>query len=91
MSATEKQIDGEHYVNCAIQPTEYILANNLGWCEANVVKYVTRWKSKGGVKDLKKAIHYLEMLIEHKESQLDWRPRPGTDLAPSIEKQKPRS
>ena len=58
----DKQIGGEHY-KTSIQPIEFILANNLGFCEGNVVKYVTRWKDKGGVQDLKKAIHYLEFLI----------------------------
>jgi len=63
MSAFDKQVNGEHYKK-AIQPIIYIHANNLGFCEGNVVKYVTRWKEKGGVDDLKKAIHYIELLIE---------------------------
>lgn len=65
-AATNKQVGGSHY-QLPIQPIEYILANSLGYCEANVVKYVTRWRNKGGVQDLKKAIHYLEMLIEQEE------------------------
>ena len=56
-----------------IQPIEYIHANNLSFCEGNVVKYVTRWREKGGEADLRKAIHYLELLIqlETKPSQPD--------------------
>ena len=65
-NATNKQVGGSHY-QLPIQPIEYILANGLGYCEANVVKYVSRWRNKGGVQDLKKAIHYLEMLIEQEE------------------------
>lgn len=65
-AATDKQVGGSHY-QLPIQPIEYILANGLGYCEANVVKYVSRWRNKGGVQDLKKAIHYLEMLIEQEE------------------------
>lgn len=65
-AATNKQVGGSHY-QLPIQPIEYILANGLGYCEANVVKYVSRWRNKGGVQDLKKAIHYLEMLIEQEE------------------------
>jgi hypothetical protein len=65
----DKQIEGDHYRKHAIQPIEYILKNNLGPCEANVVKYVTRWRDKGGVKDLRKAIHYLELLIDHEENK----------------------
>mgnify|MGYP001451555630 FL=1 len=64
--ATDKQVGGSHY-QLPIQPIEYILANGLGYCEANVVKYVSRWRNKGGIQDLKKAIHYLEMLIEQEE------------------------
>ena len=65
-AATNKQVGGSHY-QLPIQPIAYILANGLGYCEANVVKYVSRWRSKGGIQDLKKAIHYLEMLIEQEE------------------------
>lgn len=64
MSALQQQVGGDHYRAKGIQPIEYIHANNLGFCEGNVVKYVTRWKEKGGEDDLRKAIHYLELLIQ---------------------------
>lgn len=64
MNALEVQIGGSHYKDKAIQPIEYIHANGLGFCEGNVVKYVTRWKEKGGVADLEKARHYLDILIQ---------------------------
>lgn len=60
----DTQVGGDHYKKQAIQPIEYIEANNLGSHEANVVKYVSRWKDKNGVEDLKKAKWYLERLIE---------------------------
>jgi len=63
LSANEKQVGGAHYQK-AIQPWDYIIANELGYLEGNVVKYVSRWKDKGGVQDLKKAQHYLQKLIE---------------------------
>jgi len=63
-SAFGTQVGGTHYQHLAIQPNEYITKNNLGWNEANVVKYITRWRSKGGIEDLRKARHYLDMLIE---------------------------
>jgi hypothetical protein len=66
-SALEVQVGGDHYKRMTIQPIEYIQANDLGFCEGNAIKYVTRWRHKGGVQDLKKAIHYLEMLIEFEE------------------------
>jgi len=71
MSAFDEQIAGNHYKLMMIQPTEYILANNLGWCEANVVKYISRWRSKGGVDDLRKVIHYAQILIEKEMAPKD--------------------
>jgi len=67
-SALNKQVGGSHYRDKGIQPIIYIHANELGFCEGNVVKYVTRWRDKNGVADLRKAIHYLELLIELNET-----------------------
>lgn len=64
MSAINSQIGGNHYKDCAIQPVEYIHANSIGYFEGCAIKYLTRWKSKGGVQDLEKAKHYIELLIE---------------------------
>jgi len=63
MSANDTQTGGTHY-QVAIQPWDYIIANNLGYLEGNVIKYVTRYKNKGGIEDLRKAQHYLSKLIE---------------------------
>lgn len=62
--ALDEQVGGNHYKNMKIQPLEYITANQLGYCEGNIIKYVSRWKSKGGIEDLRKARHYLDVLIE---------------------------
>ena len=67
MSAKDTQVGGDHYRNLSIQPIDFITQNNLGFCEGNVVKYVSRWRSKGGVGDLRKARHYLDLLIESEE------------------------
>jgi len=64
MSAFDKQVDGNHYKTMMIQPLEYALANSLGICEHAVVKYISRWREKGGLSDLRKAAHYIEILIE---------------------------
>jgi hypothetical protein len=64
LSALDKQVAGVHYKDKGIQPIVYIHANNLGFCEGNVIKYVTRHKDKNGAADIKKAIHYLELLLE---------------------------
>lgn len=66
-SPLSQQIGGSHYKDFAIQPVEFIYRNSLGFCEGNVVKYICRYKSKGGIDDLKKSKHYIEMLIEMEE------------------------
>lgn len=67
IAANATQVGGQHYKSKSIQPWDYIASNNLGYLEGNVVKYVSRWKDKGGVEDLKKAQHYLAKLIEVNE------------------------
>lgn len=60
----KKQVGGNHYSSMAITPTKYILDNNIGWLEGNCIKYVSRHKNKNGAEDIKKAIHYLELILE---------------------------
>lgn len=69
MSALDKQEGGSHYKDMAIQPAKFIMANNIGFCEGNVIKYVCRYQGKNGVEDLKKARHYLDMKIEELEQE----------------------
>lgn len=64
MNALNVQVAGDHYKKQAIQPVEYIHANGIGFFEGNVIKYVTRWRDKGGIADLEKAKHYIDLLIE---------------------------
>jgi hypothetical protein len=61
------QVGGTHYEDRAIQPIEYINANNLGYHEGNIVKYITRYQYKNGIEDLEKALWYLNDLIKHKK------------------------
>ncbi len=68
--ALKKQEGGRHYKGLAIQPVEYIQKNGIGFMEGNAIKYLTRWRDKGGITDLKKAQHYVEMLIEFEEEKL---------------------
>jgi hypothetical protein len=68
--ANEEQVGGEHYKNKAIQPWDYIVSNNLGYLEGCVVKYVSRYKEKGGMQDLEKAAHYLQKLMEVQSERL---------------------
>jgi hypothetical protein len=67
-AALQTQIGGAHYTDMKIQPIEYIQANRIPFPEGNVIKYVSRWRSKGGIKDLRKAAHHLELLIEYEVS-----------------------
>ena len=66
MSALRKQIAGSHYRQFPIQPIEFIVKNNLPFIEGNIIKYICRWQDKGGVEDLDKVIHYVELLKELK-------------------------
>lgn len=50
-----EQVGGTHYSDLAIEPIDFITANNLGFCEGNIVKYIARWKAKNGIEDLKKS------------------------------------
>lgn len=63
-SALETQEGGDHYKNLAIQPVEFILANKIPFIEGNVIKYVVRHRNKNGAQDIRKAIHFLNMLLE---------------------------
>jgi hypothetical protein len=67
MSITDTQVGGKHY-QLPLQPVEYVTRNTIPYCEGNVIKYVTRWRDKGGVEDLRKAIWYLEYLIEQENN-----------------------
>ena len=69
MSALDTQVGGSHYKNMTIQPVEFIEMNNLGFCTGNIIKYVCRYKDKNGIEDLKKARHYIDLLIEIEESK----------------------
>ena len=60
----KKQIGGSHYRKMKIQPSKFINDNKLLFAEGNAIKYICRHAHKGGKEDLKKAIHYIEMIIE---------------------------
>lgn len=62
--ASAKQIGGEHYKNMTIQPAEFCQKNRLNFCESAVIKYVCRHTDKGGAEDIRKAIHFLQLLLE---------------------------
>jgi len=69
MKSYKKQVGGSHYKKYQIQPVEFIVKNNIGFCEGNIIKYILRFKEKGGVQDLEKAKHYIELLIDSTKSR----------------------
>ena len=64
MSALQQQVAGDHYKRLKIQPIEFIHANGIPFAEGCAIKYLVRWREKGGIKDLEKAKHFIELLIE---------------------------
>ena len=73
-SAKDTQVGGSHYKDLKIQPSDYIYENNLNWYQGNAIKYISRYNIKSSntsieVQDLKKAIHYIQLLIEKVEGK----------------------
>ena len=64
MSALDIQEGGDHYKKLKIQPIEFIHANELDFLQGNVVKYITRQKNKNGAADVRKALHYCQLILE---------------------------
>lgn len=77
MAANDTQVGGTHYKDQKIEPWDYIAANNIGYLEGNAIKYLTRWKAKDGLKDLNKAKHYIEKLIELEQIKQGIQPEPA--------------
>lgn len=67
-SANDRQVGGAHYAK-PIQHWDYVVAQGLGYFEGQITKYVSRWRDKGGIEDLRKARHFLDKLIEVEESR----------------------
>ena len=65
-SALDEQVGGDHYKKLGVQPVEFISTINANFFQGNVIKYVTRYKDKNGIKDLEKAKHYLELMKQLK-------------------------
>jgi hypothetical protein len=61
--ANTRQVGGQHY-KTSIEVWDFVIANDIGYLEGNAIKYLARWRKKDGIKDLEKARHYLEKIIE---------------------------
>jgi len=64
----ERVIHPKHY-NEGIEMWDYAYTHKLDFFEGNIVKYVTRWKTKNGIEDLKKAKQYLDKLIQLEQAK----------------------
>lgn len=75
-SALDKQVGGDHYKKFPIQPAEFCYINDIPYLEATAIKYLCRWRDKGGFADLDKAIHFIELVkeleLKYKKEQ-QWR------------------
>jgi len=69
MNPFKKQVGGNHYKKYKIQPVDFIIQNKLDFCQGSVIKYVVRFKEKGLIADLDKAIHYIELLKDSIKSR----------------------
>ena len=72
MKSTDYQVAGDHYKKLKIQPIEYIMANQLGFCEGAIIKYISRWRDKGnGIDDLRKIKQFCDFIIESEIAKLE--------------------
>lgn len=62
--ALDVQEGGDHYKTMVIQPVQFVHANNIPYLEGNVIKYACRHRHKNGAADIRKAIHYLQLILE---------------------------
>ena len=69
MSALDTQAEGNHYTKLAIQPMQYSMANKLDACQHTAIKYITRFRDKGGKRDLIAAKHCIDLLWEFEYGQ----------------------
>lgn len=72
-SAFERQEGGNHYTDMQIQPFEYTMSNRMDPMQHTIIKYVSRFRDKGGIEDLRKAKHTIDLLIE-------WETRHGKEV-----------
>jgi hypothetical protein len=70
MSALDTQVGGNHYQSMKIQPIEYIVANDIPYMPANIIKYASRYRSKNGAQDIRKIIQYCHMILEMEYNEI---------------------
>jgi hypothetical protein len=63
-AANKRQEGGQHYQGHAYQHWDFVCDTGLHYLLGCASKYVSRWREKNGLEDLKKAIHYLDKAEE---------------------------
>jgi hypothetical protein len=95
-SALSVQVGGDHYKRWQVQPVQFSEVNELSSCQHSIIKYAMRYDTKDGVRDLRKAMHFCDLMTElHLLHDLDWQRRcvsgrkaaglPAVDVATFIE------
>lgn len=90
-SPMDVQIGGGHYKSMAIQPMEYSMANKLDACQHTAIKYITRFREKGGIQDLEKAKHVIDMLIHFEQRGVEVDTGVAAKAAADVDLQQMRS
>jgi len=80
-----EQIGGDHYSRLGVEPIQFIETNGLGYHEGNIIKYVSRWRNKNGIEDLKKAKWYIERLLDLETPKVKVPPCVGHALEQDID------
>ena len=70
--ANDRQVGGTHYQDAEFQHWDFVQMHKMPYMEAQIFKYVLRWRQKDGLADLEKAQHFLEKLIEFEKASGDW-------------------
>lgn len=69
------QVGGDHYKDHKIQPWDYIVDHKFDYWQGNILKYISRWREKGGLRDLRKCRHFLDHyigLVESNDPSIRW-------------------
>lgn len=74
-TALDVQVGGSHYKDLKIQPIEFIHANNIPFMEGNCIKYLCRHRQKKGAEDIRKVIHYCNLILELEYNEKPYEPK----------------
>jgi len=64
------QEGGDHY-QAEFQHWDWVIDAKIGYLAGNATKYISRWRRKNGIADLKKAMTYIDKMIATRKNS-DW-------------------